>query len=317
MTTAGRCRVCGSASVAPRRLEEMMYGSREPYDYYECSACGSLSIAEVPADLDRHYPQTYYSFATAEHRPRYGRVARRLALFVLLNMPVAFSDLLPPKMSRWRGMRKASVKHATRILDVGCGSGALLRALARSGFTDLNGVDPFIEQGSTGPHITITKGELGDLGGSYDFTLLTHSLEHMSDPLAALRDVARVCAPGGHVLISLPVVNRSWTELGPDWMGLDPPRHLFIPSVSGLAALIGSVPGLRVKDTWFDTNAMEFCNSGLAKLRVPASDRATGVATDPAQYFDKAQLERWSRQARDYNKRGEAGTASFLIQKAR
>ena len=292
-----------------------MFGSREPFEYYECSACGSLSIAEVPADLDRHYPPTYYSLSTAEHRPRHGRTARRLALFALLNMPPALSDLLPASMSRWRGMRKASVRHATRILDVGCGSGALLRALERSGFSDLNGVDPFIEQSSTRPHITITKGELGDLDGTYGFILLSHSLEHMPNPRATLRDVARACAPGGHALISLPVVNRSWTELGPDWMGLDPPRHLFIPSVSGFAALVGSVPGLRVKDSWFDTNAMEFYNSALARMRVPSFDRATGVVTDPAQYFDKAQLERWSRQAREYNKRGEAGTASFLVQR--
>jgi SAM-dependent methyltransferase len=315
MTTAARCRVCGSAAVAPRRLEEMMFGSREQFDYYECSACGSLSIGEVPADLGRHYPPTYYSFATARNRSRFGRLVRRVAISVLLNMPAPLSDLLPATMSGWRGMRKASVKRSTRILDVGCGNGALLRALERFGFKDLNGVDPFTERPGRWPHITITKGELRDLDGTYDFFFVSHSLEHMPDPLAALREVARICAPGGHVLISLPVVNRSWAELGPDWIGLDPPRHLFIPSVSGLAALIGSVPGLRVKETWFDTSAMEFYGSALARLRVPTSDRATGVATDPAQYFDRSQLERWSRQAREYNKRGEAGTASFLIER--
>lgn len=293
----------------------MMFGTREPFDYNECSACASLSIAEVPADLDRHYPQTYYSFATAEHRPRFGRMARRLALVALLNMPAGISDHLPATMSRWRGMRKASVNRSTRILDVGCGNGALLRALERSGFKDLHGVDPFIEQGSTGPHITITKGRIGDLEGAYDFILLAHSLEHMPDPLATLRDVARVCAPGGHVLIGVPVVNRSWVELGPDWMGLDPPRHLFIPSVPGLTALVNSVPGLRVNDTWFDTLDLEFYGSQLARMRVPMFDRATGVTTDPAQYFDKAQLARWSRQARDHNRHGDAGTASLLIQR--
>jgi hypothetical protein len=138
----------------------------------------------------------------------------------------------------------------------------------------------------------------------------------MPDPHTALRDAARICAPGGHMLIGVPVVSRSWRELGPGWIGLDPPRHLFVPSVSGLSALVNSVPGLRVTDIWFDTQAMEFYDSELARRRAPIFDRATGVQTDPAQHFDKAQLERWSRQAREYNRHGEAGTASFLVEKA-
>lgn len=291
-----------------------MFGSREPFDYNECAACGSLSIAAVPADLGRHYPQIYYSFA-GEHRSRFGRVARRLAVLALLNMPGTLSDRLPASMSRWRGMRRAAVRRSTRILDVGCGNGALLRSLARSGFTDLHGVDPFTQQGGTWPHITITQGELGDLEGAYGFILLSHSLEHMPDPRAALRDVARLCMPGGHALISVPVVNRSWRDYGPDWMALDPPRHLFIPTVSGLTALINSVAGLRVKDTWFDTTVLEFYGSELARMGMPMFDRATGAPADPTQQFGAAQVAAWERQARDYNKRGEAGTASILVEK--
>jgi SAM-dependent methyltransferase len=293
----------------------MMFGSREPFEYTECAACGSLSILEVPADLGRHYPQTYYSFGGGEHRPRHGRLARRLAVLALLNMPLPLTRLLPASLSRWRGMRTAGVKRSTRILDVGCGNGALLRSLARSGFSDLHGVDPYTERAGRWPHITITKGVLGDLAGEYGFILLSHSLEHMPDPLAALRNVARLCAPGGHVLIGVPVVNRSWRDFGPDWTALDPPRHLFIPTVSGLTALVGSVPGLRVKDTWFDTNGLEFYATELARRHEPLFDRATGVPTEPTRYFDRDQLAGWERRARDWNKRGEAGTASFLVQK--
>jgi SAM-dependent methyltransferase len=293
----------------------MMFGTREPFEYNECDACGSLSIAEVPADLSRHYPQTYYSLGGGEHRPRYGRLARRFAVSILLAMPGMLSDRLPASMSRWRGMRKAGVTRATRILDVGCGNGALLRSLERIGFTDLHGVDPYTEHAGTWPHITITKGQLDDLDGTYGFILLSHSLEHMPDPLAALHNVARLCAPGGHVLISVPVVNRSWHDIGTDWMGLDPPRHLFIPTVSGLTALVGSVAGLRMKATWFDTVSLEFLGNELARMRLPLFDPGTGQPTEPAQYFDKAQIATWERQAREYNKRGEAGTASFLAQR--
>jgi hypothetical protein len=113
----------------------------------------------------------------------------------------------------------------------------------------------------------------------------------------------------------MPVVNRSWTELGADWIELDPPRHMFIPSVGGFSALIASIPGLRLVDTRFDTTAFEFYGSDLARMRVPLRDAGGQTDTSPARYVNKTQLKTWSNQAREYNQRGEAGRASFLIQR--
>lgn len=311
----GICRVCGSSQVAPVQLEEMTFGSREAFEYLECAACGSLSIADVPADLARHYPPTYYSFLI-EYRPRHGHLARRLAVFALLHMPRALSARLPSHMALWRAMRTASVGYGTRILDVGCGNGALLRTLRRAGFRDLNGVDPFIKDSVVEPNLTITKGELADLNGSYAFVLLRDSLEHMADARAALGEVARLCAPGGHILISMPVVNRSWAELGPNWVELDPPRHLFIPSVAGISRLIGSIPGLQLEETIFDTTAFEIYGSALARKRVPLCDPVTGADADPSRYFTREQLDAWSKRAHEYARRGESGRAHFLVQRA-
>jgi SAM-dependent methyltransferase len=174
-----------------------MYGTREQFEYLECAACGSLSIADVPADLARHYPDTYYSFGATPLRSRHGPLTRRLAVFALLNVP-GLGKRLPAQFSRWRGLAEAGAEPSTRILDVGCGDGALLRTLKQNGFTDLHGVDPFIAHGTAEPGLTITKGGLADLAGPYDFILLSHTLEHMPDPPDALREVARLCAAGGH-----------------------------------------------------------------------------------------------------------------------
>ncbi len=37
----------------------MMLGSRESFTYVECARCGCVQIAEIPADLARHYPTDY------------------------------------------------------------------------------------------------------------------------------------------------------------------------------------------------------------------------------------------------------------------
>jgi hypothetical protein len=57
------CKVCLSAQhLSTFEARDQMFGTPGPYLYYECHNCGSLQIAEVPADLARHYPPAYYSF---------------------------------------------------------------------------------------------------------------------------------------------------------------------------------------------------------------------------------------------------------------
>ncbi len=43
-------------------------------------------------------------------------------------------------------MRIPEIKFRDRILDVGCGNGSLLAQLLKIGFTNLTGVDPFINE---------------------------------------------------------------------------------------------------------------------------------------------------------------------------
>ena len=45
---------------------------------------------------------------------------------------------------------------------------------------------------------------LGLADDSYDVVLSSHTLEHLANPLPALREWRRVCRPGGHLLLVLP-----------------------------------------------------------------------------------------------------------------
>ena len=54
---SGPCPVCGAETDwEPYSIREMMFGSREAFDYGRCRSCGSIVIARVPPDLGRHYP---------------------------------------------------------------------------------------------------------------------------------------------------------------------------------------------------------------------------------------------------------------------
>jgi SAM-dependent methyltransferase len=103
------------------------------------------------------------------------------------------------------------------ILDLGCGSGRLLRAAHRRWpKARLVGVDPSSGMVEAGRRLTpaemhITGAESIPLGDAViDLAFSTIAFHHWADPAQGLREVARVLRPGGHfVLID---------NIGPDWM---------------------------------------------------------------------------------------------------
>ena len=95
-----------------------------------------------------------------------------------------------------------------RVLDVGCGTGLLLRELAGRlpAATALTGIDPvagMIEQArarSGDPRLTFTRGvaerlPFGD--AAFDLVVTTTSFDHWADQLAGLAECHRVLAPDG------------------------------------------------------------------------------------------------------------------------
>ncbi|MFN8195974.1 MAG: class I SAM-dependent methyltransferase [Nocardioidaceae bacterium] len=93
-----------------------------------------------------------------------------------------------------------------RALDVGCGRGGLLLRLAPR-FDDVLGTDVDDEMRSVAagrlarhPHARVSAEQLSDLAGPFDLVTMVASLHHL-DTAAALREVSRLLAPGGRLLV--------------------------------------------------------------------------------------------------------------------
>lgn len=102
-----------------------------------------------------------------------------------------------------------------RILDAGCGSGRNMIELARHG--TVTGV----ELSSASAELARARGageviegsvlEMPFESGSFDLAVSLDVIEHLQDDLAALRELRRVVAPGGALLVTVPAYQWLWS----------------------------------------------------------------------------------------------------------
>ena len=137
----------------------------------------------------------------------------------------AFDERAPGYEQGWRGRlhhdiagraaKLAVSVHATprRVLDVGCGTGYLLRLLARRcpHATELAGIDPApsmieaAEGAASDQRLRFTVGVAERLpypDHHFDLVVSTTSFDHWADQRAGLSECARVLAPGGHLVLA-------------------------------------------------------------------------------------------------------------------
>ncbi len=105
-------------------------------------------------------------------------------------------------------LHRLSLPRGARVLDVPLGPGAMAEKLLQEGFAvwgaDLDlaqsdGIDPAIGR------------EHADLNGAlpfpdqfFDLVLSLEGIEHLENPFHFLRELGRVCRPGGYLLLSTP-----------------------------------------------------------------------------------------------------------------
>lgn len=263
-----------------------MFGSHEPFDYQQCDACGSLQIATIPNDLARHYPAGFYAFAQSRPwRDLPLRMAKLVWSAIVLFAPKwvhAALSVVPDlryklRADRFTAVRAARPRRADRVADVGGGQGELLDILRSFGFRELTCIDPF------GPHegyangIHYVRTPLAEVSGSFDLLIFFHALEHVPDIDVELRAAREHLRDGGHIIARLPLLpNEAFEVYGADWVQIDAPRHLQVPSRRAFEATAARC-GLRVVASGDDSTDFQFWASEAYAKGVPL-DQARGTS---------------------------------------
>lgn len=218
------CPVCDARTAVPVFA---VAGVAHPVVRCSCGL-GRYAVTPDARELASFYPDDYYGASGT----KFHGIAESFVRFAGARHARSLSGGLPP---------------GSRVLDVGCGRGVLLSALADRGL-EVHGVE-VSEAACHGadPRARIRiAARLADASyeaGQFDAVILWHVLEHLTDPRRTLEEAHRILRPGGRMVVAVPnfeSLQATWA--GENWFHLDPPRHLFhfpVPALRTLLARAG------------------------------------------------------------------------------
>ena len=314
------CRICGNIDgLKHYSVREMMMGTHDVFDYFQCPSCGCLQISEIPANLGNYYPENYYSYRNKARNLNYKLRSwiDRQRVLASLRGTSPFGSIVnryskPLEYISW--IRDIQIDFDSAILDIGCGQGRLLLRMSMGGFTNLTGVDPFIDNDiAYYDNIRIHKQDLDEFSDSkhkYDLIMLHHSLEHMPEQNQAFDSISKLLSPDGTALIRIPLADSyAWEHYRENWVQLDPPRHLYLHSRDSLG-LLAEKHGFTISKVVYDSAKFQFIGSELYLRNIPLNSdkKAKNI-------FSKKQLEEFETRAEELNNLSKGDQAIFYLKK--
>lgn len=253
------CPVCGDERRTlfyAGLTDRLWFTAPGRWSLYRCEACSSVYLDPRPTrdTIGRAYT-SYYTHAAPPPPPRddlrtalvngYLNARYGYTLAPASGLGPFVVRLLPKR--RWHADRLVrnlvSREGRGRLLDVGCGGGEFLAQMRTAGW-DVQGLepDPAAAARARAAGLPVADAGLEDAElapGSFDAITMSHVIEHLHDPVGALRICARALRRGGVLWVATPNLEAmGHRTFGRDWIGLDPPRHLVLFTRASLAAAL-------------------------------------------------------------------------------
>jgi SAM-dependent methyltransferase len=262
-TVEAPCFLCGSADAEPLwSTPDRAFAVPGVYTVARCRACGFLD--QRPRVRDEHladcYPDHYPRHQEPSPRtPFKGPPARVRAARWALASRLGYAALGEPAPGLLTRTRAALLfrrikwdcppwRGQGRYLDVGCGSGGALGVAQELGWR-VAGVEMDAAAAAKARRYG-ARVHAGDLlgapfaPGEFDCVTAFHVLEHVPDPVAAVRRMLEWLAPSGLLVIEVPNAGGLGARLfGRAWSGLELPRHLSHFTPETLDAVVARAGG--------------------------------------------------------------------------
>lgn len=255
-----RCPVCQSNATTAEveRLSDRRKGLDGEWSLDVCGDCGSMFMDPMPSDseLNRYYEEYYEASAEdAVVETRLGSRAPALRrAYHWLSGDVDPRDFV-------------HIPAGGKVLDYGSGGGTYLAYFHSRGI-DIVGADvsETMLAACARAGLQVRRVDSFDRAPfsdqEFDVVYLMQVFEHLRNPRASMRDLARILKPGGHLYLALPNGASFWRRVfGKNWVsGWFAPFHLVhytAESLKRLGAEFALMPvesWSRTPESWFRIN---------------------------------------------------------------
>ncbi|MCF8482126.1 MAG: class I SAM-dependent methyltransferase [Rhodospirillum sp.] len=187
------------------------------WDIVQCQDCGTGWLSPFPeqAEIEGFYREQFYT-----------KDGKRFN---------GWMEVLRKYLARLRGKHLSKLMPGRgHLLDLGAGAGHFAEAMGAEGWTALS-ADLYSGLGCEHCHMEDDRIITDFPDESFDAVTLWYVIEHLRNPDAAIEEARRLLKPGGILLLAQQnFASVQAKRFGPNWLFLDPPRHIFQFTPNGL-----------------------------------------------------------------------------------
>lgn len=224
-----KCPICESNSFSIALIAKDYFFTQETFQIMKCNSCEFLFTNPRPnsAELNWYYQtDEYLSHDTTKKT----------------GLSVIYSFFRNVSIKRKYSLI-SKIKFNGKILDIGCGTGEVLKYFNQKGWETLG-----IEPAETPRNFAVSEYGLSVFNenhldklqtASFDIITMWHVLEHVSDLNERISQVKRILKNDGTLIIAVPN-SKSWDarHYKNYWAAWDLPRHLYHFSSVSIANLM-------------------------------------------------------------------------------
>ncbi len=227
--TIDSCPVCGHTEHNIFLQTKDYFLTGETFSLMQCTSCSFIFTSPVPEkdNVFNYYNSPEYSSHTLKKNNLFSYLYANARKFNIRQKYRIVSDYA----------------QSGKILDVGCGTGELLKYFRDMGWYT-TGIEPVdkarefaIQQNKIEvyPEEQLKKFEQD----TFDVVTLWHVLEHVYDLNQRLEELKKILKPEGVLFIAVPMIDSyDAVHYGSFWGALDVPRHLYHFSKTTMSNLL-------------------------------------------------------------------------------
>lgn len=218
------------------------------WTFLRCLSCNHVQLNPRPSidELSVIYPPTYYSYS----------ISKKLS-------PIALKGKDMLDWIKLRSILRYSPLELQSYLDIGCGDGRYMRRiesmskLPRGRIYGLE-LDPEVTSKLKVDGFSVLNQRLEDcnslIGSSLSLITMFHVIEHLEDPVGAIRKIAYLLEPGGVLAVETPNINSLDAHIFKStyWGGYHFPRHWHLFNESTLTKLL-NLEGMEIVKCSYQT----------------------------------------------------------------